>query len=142
MLITTRKPSTVGEILSEEFMEPVGLTQGALAQAMGVARKHFNELCNDRRTVTAPDRAYPRPRLRQQPGVLAKRAAAHRSVGSAALAERAQADRTRPAAEKRCVTRDWPQKSLTLIEKVLVDFLYSKRVFNPAPNIMADHQLG
>jgi len=54
MLMTTRKPATVGEILSEEFMEPMGLTQGALAQAMGVARKHVNELCNDRRTVTAP----------------------------------------------------------------------------------------
>src|SRR5262245_41395975 len=54
MLMTTRKPATVGEILIEEFMEPIGLTQGALADAMGVARKHVNELCNDRRTVTAP----------------------------------------------------------------------------------------
>ena len=53
MLMTTRKPLTVGEILTEEFMEPMGLTQGALAAAMGVARKHVNELCNDRRTVTA-----------------------------------------------------------------------------------------
>jgi len=35
-------------------MEPMGLTQVALANAMGVARKHVNELCNDRRTVTAP----------------------------------------------------------------------------------------
>ena len=52
--MTTRKPATVGEILIEEFMEPMGLTQGALAEAMGVARKHVNELCNDRRTVTAP----------------------------------------------------------------------------------------
>ena len=50
MLMTTRKPATAGEILIEEFMEPMGLTQ----EAMGVARKHVNELCNDRRTVTAP----------------------------------------------------------------------------------------
>ncbi len=35
-------------ILIEEFMEPMGLTQGALAEAMGVLRKHVNELCNDR----------------------------------------------------------------------------------------------
>ena len=42
MLMTTRKPATVGEILREEFMEPMGLTQGALAHAMGVARKHVN----------------------------------------------------------------------------------------------------
>ena len=54
MLTTKRKPATVGEILVEEFMAPMDLTQGALAQAMGVARKHVNEHCNDRRTVTAP----------------------------------------------------------------------------------------
>jgi addiction module HigA family antidote len=54
MLMTKRKPASVGEILVEEFMEPMGLTQGALAEAMGVQRKHVNELCNDRRSVTAP----------------------------------------------------------------------------------------
>lgn len=53
MLVTKRKPATVGEILSEEFMRPLGLTQAALAAAMGVQRKHVNELCNDRRNVTA-----------------------------------------------------------------------------------------
>jgi addiction module HigA family antidote len=54
MLTTKRKPVTVGEILMEEFMAPLGLTQGELAAAMGVQRKHVNELCNDRRNVTAP----------------------------------------------------------------------------------------
>lgn len=54
MLATTRKPVTVGEMLVEEFIEPMGLTQTALAEAMGVPRKHVNELCNDRRAVTAP----------------------------------------------------------------------------------------
>ena len=54
MLTTKRKPASVGEMLIEEFMEPLGLTQGALAEAMGVQRKHVNELCNGRRTVTAP----------------------------------------------------------------------------------------
>ena len=53
MLMTARKPATVGEILTEEFMQPLGLTQAALAEAMGVQRKHVNELCNDRRNVTA-----------------------------------------------------------------------------------------
>src|SRR6202049_5322785 len=53
MLTTKRKPATTGEILMKEFMKPIGLTQGALAQAMGVQRKHVNELCNQRRTVTA-----------------------------------------------------------------------------------------
>jgi addiction module HigA family antidote len=54
MLMTKRKPASVGEILSEEFMAPMGLTQGTLAEAMGVPRKHVNELCNARRAVTAP----------------------------------------------------------------------------------------
>lgn len=53
MLMTKRKPATIGEILVEEFMEPMGLTQQALADAMGVQRKHVNQLCNGRRNVTA-----------------------------------------------------------------------------------------
>ena len=54
MLTTARKPAGVGEIIAQEFMEPLGLTQAALADAMGVPRKHVNELCNDRRRITAP----------------------------------------------------------------------------------------
>jgi len=53
MLMTKRKPATIGAILVEEFMQPLGLTQVALAKAMGVQRKHVNELCNGRRKVTA-----------------------------------------------------------------------------------------
>jgi addiction module HigA family antidote len=44
MLMTARKPATVGEILTEEFMQPMGVTQGALAAAMGVGRKQVSEL--------------------------------------------------------------------------------------------------
>jgi addiction module HigA family antidote len=44
--MTKRKPATIGEILVEEFMKPIGLTQGALAEAMGVQRKHVNERRN------------------------------------------------------------------------------------------------
>jgi addiction module HigA family antidote len=53
MLLTRRKPVTVGEILVEEFLTLLNLTQSALAEAMGVPRKHVNELCNQRRSVTA-----------------------------------------------------------------------------------------
>ena len=53
MLMTKRKPASAGEILVEEFMLPMDLTQNALAEAMGVQRKHVNELCNGRRGVTA-----------------------------------------------------------------------------------------
>ena len=53
MRMTKRKPVGVGEMLVEEFMAPLGLTQGSLAEKMGVPRNHVNELCNDRRAVTA-----------------------------------------------------------------------------------------
>jgi addiction module HigA family antidote len=58
--MTKRKPATVDEILVEEFMRPMGLTQAALAGAMGVQRKHVNELCNDRRSVTGATRSFSR----------------------------------------------------------------------------------
>ncbi|MGA2890085.1 MAG: HigA family addiction module antitoxin [Terracidiphilus sp.] len=53
MLNTERKPVGIGEMLTEEFLTPMGLTQGQLAEAMGVQRKLVNELCNDRRAITA-----------------------------------------------------------------------------------------
>ncbi len=53
MLRTERKPVSAGEMLVEEFLTPLGLTQGALAEAMGVERKLVNQLCNNRRSVTA-----------------------------------------------------------------------------------------
>ncbi|MEK7245349.1 MAG: HigA family addiction module antitoxin [Pseudomonadota bacterium] len=52
MIMTKRKPTSVGEMLEEEFMKPLRLTQTALAQAMGVERRLVNELCNGRRAVT------------------------------------------------------------------------------------------
>jgi addiction module HigA family antidote len=51
MLMTKRRPAGVGEILIEGFIKPFGLTQGDFAQAMRVARKHVNELGNDRRAI-------------------------------------------------------------------------------------------
>jgi addiction module HigA family antidote len=53
MLTTKRKPVTVGEMLIEEFMEPIGMTQTELAEKTGLPRKHVNELCRNRRAVTA-----------------------------------------------------------------------------------------
>ncbi len=103
MLTTKRKPATVGEILIEEFMQPMGLTQAALAEAMGVQRKHVNELCNNRRTVTAATALILGARVRQQSGLLAERAAAQRSVGGDEQSPRARADRTRDATRYRGV---------------------------------------
>ena len=54
MRMTERKPATPGAILVEEFLQPFGATQGELADALGVPRKHVNELCNDKRSITVP----------------------------------------------------------------------------------------
>lgn len=51
--MTKRKPATVGELLVEEFMIPMGLTQTELSEKTGLPRKHINELCRGRRAVTA-----------------------------------------------------------------------------------------
>ncbi len=53
MNVTKRKPVSVGEMITEEFMIPLGITQRELAEAMGVSRKTVNELCVNRRSVTA-----------------------------------------------------------------------------------------
>lgn len=42
-----------GEILQEEFLQPLGLSQNALAQAIGVPSNRINELVRGRRGVTA-----------------------------------------------------------------------------------------
>ena len=88
MLITKRKPVTVGEMLIEEVMEPLNLTQAALADAMGVQRKHVNELGNGRRSVTAPTALNPCTCLRQQPRFLAECTAENRPLGGDALSAR------------------------------------------------------
>jgi len=52
MNITKRQPVSVGEMITEEFLAPRGITQGQLAESMGVSRKTVNELCTNRRSVT------------------------------------------------------------------------------------------
>jgi len=53
MLLTKRRPVSPGTILVEEFLEPMGITQTELAERSGLPRKHVNELCRDRRAITA-----------------------------------------------------------------------------------------
>jgi len=53
MMMTKRKPVTVGEMLVDEFMEPLSISQTELAERSGLPRKHVNELCRDRRAITA-----------------------------------------------------------------------------------------
>ncbi|WP_300459350.1 HigA family addiction module antitoxin [Desulfobacula sp.] len=52
MIVTKRKPVNVGEILTEEYLKPLEITQGQVAHAMGVSRRTVNELCTGKRAIT------------------------------------------------------------------------------------------
>jgi len=52
-LPTHRAPTTPGEILLEEWLKPMKLTQFALAKRMGVDIQLVNGIVNGRRAVTA-----------------------------------------------------------------------------------------
>ena len=46
-------PIHPGEILREEFMTPHGLSQNALARALGVPPRRINEIVLEKRGITA-----------------------------------------------------------------------------------------
>lgn len=49
-----REPTSPGEILQEEFLTPLGLTQKELADHIGCDVKVINRIVNGRSAVTAP----------------------------------------------------------------------------------------
>ncbi len=49
---THREPTHPGEMLQEEFLEPMGLTQRQLAEGIRVPYQRINELVNGRRGVS------------------------------------------------------------------------------------------
>lgn len=49
----TRKPTGPGEILREEFLRPLRMTQGQLAAHLGCDVKVVNRIVNGRTSVTA-----------------------------------------------------------------------------------------
>jgi antitoxin HigA-1 len=53
MIPKSRQPNHPGEILNEEFLKPLGMTQANLAEKMGVTVQTVNLLVNGRRSVTA-----------------------------------------------------------------------------------------
>ncbi|MFQ5891056.1 MAG: HigA family addiction module antitoxin [Gemmatimonadota bacterium] len=59
---TDRPPTHPGEMLREEFLEPLGMTQTELARRIGVAFHRVNDLINGRCGVT-PDTALRLARL-------------------------------------------------------------------------------
>lgn len=50
---THRRPTHPGEILREEFLKPLGLTQEALADELDVSFQRINGLINGKRALTA-----------------------------------------------------------------------------------------
>ena len=59
---TDRPPTHPGEMLREEFLRPLGLSQAELAQRIGVSYPRVNELVHGKRAMT-PDTALRLERL-------------------------------------------------------------------------------
>lgn len=57
MLPRNRIPTHPGEILQEEFLIPLGLTQVALARHLGISVQRINELIRGKRGIT-PETAW------------------------------------------------------------------------------------
>lgn len=53
MLPKYRKPTHPGEMLSEEFLKPMGISQSKLAAHLGWSHAKINEIVNERRGITA-----------------------------------------------------------------------------------------
>jgi addiction module HigA family antidote len=51
-LPTHRPPTHPGEMLLEEFLKPLGITQSAFARQLGVSFPRLNEIINGKRSVT------------------------------------------------------------------------------------------
>ena len=49
---TNLENMTPGEILVEDYMKPMGLTQNALARALGVPPRRVNEIIHGKRGIT------------------------------------------------------------------------------------------
>ncbi len=57
MLPRNRRPTSPGEILRYEFLEPLGLSQKELAEALGITRVRLSEIIRGKRAIT-PDTAF------------------------------------------------------------------------------------
>ena len=52
MATLQRQPTHAGEILREEFLVPLGITQSHLAKALHTSFRAINELVNEKRGIT------------------------------------------------------------------------------------------
>jgi antitoxin HigA-1 len=51
--VSKKKPVSVGEVLANDYLKTHELTQLELSVSMGVSRKTVNELCMNKRSITA-----------------------------------------------------------------------------------------
>lgn len=52
MIPENRMPTPPGEMLAEEFLKPLGLSQKAFADMLGIGRDRLNEIINGKRSIT------------------------------------------------------------------------------------------
>jgi len=52
-LPTNRRPTHPGEILLEEFLKPLGITQATLARKLGIPIQRVNTIVTGKRGITA-----------------------------------------------------------------------------------------
>ena len=52
MISYKRQPTHPGEVLREEFLKPLGISQTALARELGVSFRTINEIVNEKREVS------------------------------------------------------------------------------------------
>lgn len=57
MLPRNRRPTPPGEILRHEFLEPLGLNQKQMVEALGISRVRLSEILRSKRAIT-PDTAF------------------------------------------------------------------------------------
>ena len=81
-------PITPGELLLEEFLEPLGISQYRLAKAIGVPASRISEIIAGQRAITADTDLRLCRMLGLSPGYWLRAQAAHDTeVASAELAE-------------------------------------------------------
>jgi addiction module HigA family antidote len=52
-LMNRLPPITPGELLAEDFLQPLGISQGRLAKAIGVPASRISEIISGQRAITA-----------------------------------------------------------------------------------------
>jgi antitoxin HigA-1 len=53
MIKINRKPTHPGEILKEEYLVPLEISQTRLAEDLGISSRYVNEIINHKRSVTS-----------------------------------------------------------------------------------------